>query len=65
MALLVKVPLLTHIGKPEKFNATEMAIALAEFEGRHLADMNAGEVQMLVNKMQHVLEAVVRQAAIT
>jgi hypothetical protein len=58
------VPLESKIGKPEKFNSTEMAIALAEFEGRHLADMNAGEVHCLLGKMQHVLETLCRVAEI-
>ena len=59
------MPLLTTIGKPEKFNSTELAIIMAEERGTHLGDMSQSERRRAVDRAQRILEALVSEAEIT
>ncbi len=59
------MPLLTTIGKPEKFNSTELAIAIAEEKGVHLGDMSQSERRRAVDRAETILQALVREAEIT
>jgi hypothetical protein len=59
------MPLLTRIGNPEAFNSTELAIAIAEEKGVHLADMSRSERARAVDRAERILQALVREAEIT
>jgi hypothetical protein len=59
------MPVLTTIGKPEKFNSTELAIIIAEERGIHLGDMSQSERRRAVDRAEAILQALVREAEIT
>jgi len=58
------MPLLTRIGKPGKFNSTELAIIIAEDQGVSLSNMSQAERRRAVDRAQRILEAFIREAEI-
>jgi hypothetical protein len=60
-----EMPVLTRIGKPSKFNSTELAIIIAEDHGVRLSGMSQAERRMAVDRAQRILEAFIREAEIT
>jgi hypothetical protein len=60
-----EMPVLTRIGKPSKFNSTELAIIIAEENGGlPLGGMSQSERRMAVDRAQRILEAFIREAEI-
>jgi hypothetical protein len=59
-----EMPVLTTIGRPAKFNSTELAIIIAEHHGVRLSGMSQAERRMAVDRAQRILEAFIREAEI-